>query len=120
MRNLRYFPSIKVARSKHSITISQIKYMLDLLKENGMIGCKPMNTPIDPNHKLGFNLDFNLERSLIDKGRYYRLVGKLIYLLHTKPVIAYTVSVVSQSIHLPIKCHMYVVQGILRYLKGYS
>ena len=89
--NLRDFLSIKVARSKHGIAISQRKYVLDLLKEAWTIGCKPANTPIDPNHKLGSALD----ESLVDKEKYKRLVGKLIYLSHTRPDIAYAVSVVS-------------------------
>ena len=89
--NLRDFLSIKVARSKHGIAISQRKYVLDLLKEAWTIGCKPANTPIDPNHKLGSGLD----ESLVDKEKYKRLVGKLIYLSHTRPNIAYAVSVVS-------------------------
>ena len=45
----------------------------------------------------------------MDRERYQRLVGQLIYLCHTRPNISYTVSVVSQ--------YMQVYQ-ILRYLKG--
>ena len=27
------------------------KYILDLLEQIGMLGCKPLDTPIDHNHK---------------------------------------------------------------------
>jgi hypothetical protein len=53
-----------------------------------------------------------------DKGRYQRMVGKLIYLSHTRPDIAYAVGVVSQFMHQPQEEHMNAVWRILRYLKG--
>ena len=78
-----------------------------------MLGCKPVNTPIEQNHKL-FEC---LSASPTYNGRYQRLVGKLIYLSHTRPDIAYAVSVVSQFMHDPRKPHMDTVECILRYLK---
>lgn len=42
---------MEVARSKEGIFISQRKYTLDLLKETGKLGCKPANTPLEPNWK---------------------------------------------------------------------
>lgn len=53
-----------------------------------------------------------------NKGRYQRLVDKLIYLSHTRPDIAYAVSVVSQFMHNPSKDHMDAVIRIMRYLKS--
>jgi Reverse transcriptase (RNA-dependent DNA polymerase) len=49
---LRYFLGIEVARSKKGVVISQQKYVLDLLNDTGMLGCRPASTPIDLNHKL--------------------------------------------------------------------
>ena len=103
-----------MARSSKGIFISQRKYVLDLLQETGMLGCKPGDTPIDPNHKLGAMVD----NDAVDKGRYQRLVGKLIYLSHTRPDIAFAVSVVSQFMHSPCEVHMEAVLKILRYLKS--
>ncbi|CAL9003170.1 unnamed protein product, partial [Prunus brigantina] len=91
--DLKYFLGIEVARSKHGIFLSQRKYILDLLAETGMLDCKPIDTPSEQNHKLGLYPD----QVPTDKERYQRLVGKLIYLSHTRPDIAYAVSVVSQS-----------------------
>ena len=45
-------------------------------------------------------------------------MGKLIYLSHTWPDIAYAVSVVSQFMHCPSEDHMDAVMRILRYLKS--
>ena len=91
----------------------QRKYILDLLSETEILGCKLVNTPIEQNHKL-FEC---LSASPTDKERYQRLVGKLIYLSHTRLDIAYAVSVVSQFMHDPRKPHMDIVERILRYLK---
>jgi len=114
LRDLKYFLGIEVARSKHGIFLSQRKYILDLLYETGMLGCKPVNTPIEQNHKYFLCSSV----AYTDKGRYQRLVGKLIYLSHTRPDIAYVVNVVSQFMHDPRKPHVDVVEGILRYLKS--
>ncbi|KAA0041351.1 Cysteine-rich RLK (receptor-like protein kinase) 8 [Cucumis melo var. makuwa] len=51
--NLKYFLGIEVARSKEGISVSQGKYTLDLLIETGMLGCRPADTPIEFNCKLG-------------------------------------------------------------------
>jgi hypothetical protein len=112
--DLKYFLKIEVARSKHGIFISQRKYTLDLLSETGMLGCKPVDNPMEQNHKL-FQCS---SAGCTDKGRYQRLVGKLIYLSHTRPDIAYAVSVVSQFMHNPRQPHMDAVECILRYLKS--
>ncbi|CAL2255838.1 unnamed protein product [Prunus armeniaca] len=66
------------------------------------------------NHQLGEYLD----QVPINKERYQCLVGKLIYLGHTRPDIAYAVSVVSQFMHAPSEAHMDAVNRILRYLES--
>ena len=50
---LKYFLGIEVARSKRGIFLSQRKYVLDLLTEVGMLDCKPTDTPMVQNQKLG-------------------------------------------------------------------
>jgi hypothetical protein len=80
--SMRYFLGMEVARSKDGIVVSQQKYILDLLKETGMSGCRPADTPMDPNAKL-----WEKGSVPVDTGRYQRLVGKLIYLSHTRPDI---------------------------------
>ncbi|RVW18846.1 Retrovirus-related Pol polyprotein from transposon RE1 [Vitis vinifera] len=112
--SLRYFLGMEVARSKRGIVVSQRKYILDLLKETGMSGCRPADTPIDPNQKLGDTKDGNL----VNTTWYQKLVGKLIYLSHTRPDIAFAVSIVSQFMHSPYEVHLEAVYHILRYLKS--
>ena len=50
---MKYFLGIEIAHLKHGIFISQQKYIVDLLKETGKLGCKPTKTTIEPNHRLG-------------------------------------------------------------------
>lgn len=111
---LKYFLGIEVLRSTQGIFICQKKYILDLLTETGMLECKPADTPIVVNH----GLKILEEVELTDKERYQRLVGKLIYLSHTRLEISYAVGVVSQFMHRPQKDHMEAVWRIIRYLKG--
>ena len=111
---LKYFLGIEVIRSNKGIFLSQRKYILDLLSEVGLLKCKPVDTPIIQNHKLGIYPD----QKSTDKRRYQRLVGKLIYLSHTRPDIAYAVSVVSQFLHCPSEDHMEAVTRILKYVKS--
>ncbi|BBG93590.1 HXXXD-type acyl-transferase family protein [Prunus dulcis] len=96
--DLEYFLGIEVVRSTTGIFLCQRKYVLDLLTETGMIGCKPVDTPIEMNHKLCEDID----QEPTNKEQYQRLVGRLIYLTHTRPDIAYVVSMVSQFMHSPI------------------
>uniref|UniRef100_A0ACD5W9E6 Uncharacterized protein n=1 Tax=Avena sativa TaxID=4498 RepID=A0ACD5W9E6_AVESA len=110
---LHYFLGIEVAYGAQGIYLSQQKYVLDLLAETGMLECRPASTPIEQNHGIIAN-----SSDPIDKGGYQRLVGRLIYLSHTRPDIAYAVSIVSRYMHDPRSGHLTAVNRILRYLKG--
>ncbi|XP_016718594.1 uncharacterized mitochondrial protein AtMg00810-like [Gossypium hirsutum] len=112
--NLKYFLGMEVSSSQIGISISQRKYVFDLVSEVGLMGCKLAETPMEFNLKLGTNKD----GEEIDKGRYQRLVGRLIYLSHTRPDIAFSVSVISQYMHAPREKHLEATYRILRYLKG--
>ena len=79
-----------------------------------MIDHKPTDTPMMVNH----GLHIRKEGTPANKEQYQRLVGKLIYLAHTRPDIAYAVGVVSQFMHNPQEEHMEAAMRIVRYLKG--
>ncbi|XP_071915997.1 uncharacterized protein [Coffea arabica] len=75
--HLQYFLGIEVARSKYGIYLCQRKYVLDMLSEVGMLGCRPVDTPMDPNVKLARD-----QGALLDDPKQYRkLVGILRVLL---------------------------------------
>ena len=79
-----------------------------------MLGCKPIDTLIDVNIKMSVHIG----GKEVDREGYQRLVGQLIYLSHTRPDIAFAVSLVSQFMHNPKEDHLQAIFRILRYLKG--
>ena len=105
---------IEVARSVLGISLCQGKYVIDLLIETGMLDCKPAETPIAVNHGLSVQTN----QGPADKDKYQRLIGRLIYLSHTRPDIAYAISVLSQFMYYPGKTHMDAIFRVLRYLKS--
>ncbi|RVX01548.1 Retrovirus-related Pol polyprotein from transposon RE1 [Vitis vinifera] len=68
----KYFLGIEIAQSSSGVVLSQRKYALNILEETGMLDCKPIDTPIDPNVKLVPGQG----KPLGDPGRYRRLVGQ--------------------------------------------
>ena len=89
---LKYFLEIEVSRSSKGVFLSQRKYALDLLHETGMSACQPANTPVEE----GLKLCIEANQIPVDRGRYQRLVGRLMYLAHTRPDLEYVLSIVSQ------------------------
>ena len=110
---LKYFLRLEIAQSSSGVVMSQRKYVFDILEETGMLECKPVDTPMNPNVKLVPGQG----EPLRDPGRYRRLVGKLNYLAITRPNISFPVSVVSQFLQSPFDNHWDVVICILRYIK---
>ena len=50
---LKYFLGIKVAQSEKGLFLCQRKYALKIVKECELLGAKPVEFPMDINHKLG-------------------------------------------------------------------
>lgn len=69
-----------------------MKVCLGSLERNRELGTKPIDTPIEVNHKLGDRNGDVLSKA--EKGRYQRVVGKLLYLSLTRPDITYATNVV--------------------------
>ena len=76
-----------------------------------MLGCKPIDSLIVVNIKMSTHSGGKEVDS-------QRLVGKLIYLSHTRPNIVFSISLVSHFMHNFKEDHLQAVFRILRYLKG--
>lgn len=85
-------------------------FQICLSSDVRMSTCK--TSPMKINHKLRNGVEEG-----VDQKTYQRLVGKPIYLSHTKPDIDYAVRVVSQYMHYPRKPHLRVLI-VLTYLKS--
>lgn len=110
---LKYFLGIEVSRSSEGNFLLPRKYVLDLLHETGMLACQLADIPVEEGLKLCVKTD----QVPANKGRYQRLVERLMYLAHTRMDLAYTLSNVSQFMHNPGEQHTNAVLHILRYNK---
>lgn len=49
---IKYFLGMEIAQSKKDISLCQRKYILEILSDVGLLGCKPKSFPMDPHNKL--------------------------------------------------------------------
>ncbi|PNX87561.1 copia-type polyprotein, partial [Trifolium pratense] len=111
---MKFFLGVEVIQSKEGIFINQHKYAVEILKRFGMENCNEVCSPIVPGSKL--IKDEN--GSAADAREYKQMVGSLMYLLATRPDLAYSVCLVTRFMDRPTELHVTAVKRIMRYLKG--
>lgn len=111
---LKYFLGFKVSRNAQGISLCQRKYSLYLIHDACLIGAKPYNTPMQPHLQLHKTHGIPLS----DPSAFQRLIGRLLYLIHSRPKIAYVVSKLSQIFYAQTYKHVLVGFHVLHYLKN--
>lgn len=102
---LRYFLGIEITRFEDGMFISQRKYVLDILKETGKLGSRPVKTPLEEGYQ-----DYGEGEPWEDIKQYQRLVEKLIYLTITRPDLCFAINQVSQHMQKPTTHHWNMVE----------
>ena len=110
-----YFLGLEIKRQDDgSIVVGQENYIKKMLEKFKLSDCNSVGTPVD-----GVSIQSDCDVDLDSCVPYREAVGSLMYLaVNTRPDIAYTVSLVSQSLDKPTQRHWGMVKRIFRYLKG--
>lgn len=108
----RYLGVDFVRTIDHGLFLHQQEYTEALLQESGMLDSNCEFIPLP----MGHVLTSETHTPSVDLHEYCHIVGKLIFLCHTRPDIAYAVGLVSRFMHCPQRLHWESVQHILRYL----
>ncbi|KAG7548771.1 Reverse transcriptase RNA-dependent DNA polymerase [Arabidopsis suecica] len=116
MGALSYFLGIEVSRTAAGLTLTQTKYINDLLHRTNMVATKPVSTPMI-DHPMPTATDSS-GSLLADPSEYRSVIGSLQYLLFTRPDIAFAVNKLSQFMHQPREDHWLAAKRVLRYLSG--
>ncbi|CAH9095067.1 unnamed protein product [Cuscuta epithymum] len=111
---LQYFLGLEVKQGKEGTFLCQKRYALNLLKRFHMEACETIATPMNASEKLQKN-DGTEEA---DVTLYRSMVGGLNYLTHSRPDLAYCVSIVSRYMQRLTKQHLGAARRILRYVAG--
>ena len=111
---IKFFVSLQINKLKHETFITQSKYVKEILNFFGMEDSKPISTPMVTGHKLSKN-DESRE---VNQTLYKSVIGKLQYVVHSKPDIALPVGIVVKFSANPKDNHIMAVKRIMRYLKG--
>eukprot|EP00253_Pinus_taeda_P035813 PITA_35813 len=112
--HLHYFLGVQVLQSKEGISLSQSKYACDILRHFHMEDCKPAPSPF----QSGVKLSVSCTSPEVDATLYRQLVGKLLYLTHTRPDLSFAVGLVARFMQNPRESHWKAAKRILRYVRG--
>jgi transposase InsO family protein len=113
-----FFLGIQISRdrAKHTMTLSQKKYLMEILSKFNKSSVHPVSTPAE----LGIRLEKNqstAEPSAVTE--YQKQIGSLMYLMtKTRPDIAFAVNCCARFMSNPDATHFRALERIWKYLVG--
>ncbi|GKA13413.1 putative ribonuclease H-like domain-containing protein, partial [Tanacetum coccineum] len=114
MGELTFFLGLQVKRKEDGISISQEKYVSEILNMFGFSDVKTARTPMETQKDL--LKDANGED--VDEHLYRSMMGSLMYLTSLRPDIMFAVCACARFQVNPKVSHLHDVKRIFRYLKG--
>ncbi|GJS83944.1 retrovirus-related pol polyprotein from transposon TNT 1-94 [Tanacetum coccineum] len=96
---LKFFLGLQVHQSPYGIFISQSQYTIELLKKHGMDNCVSMSTPMATER-----LDADLQGTPADQTTYHRMIRGLMYLIASRPDIAFATFVYADHVGCKDEC----------------
>jgi hypothetical protein len=107
---------IEITLKECIVTISQQRYIENILKKEGLECVNAMSTPLDQNVPIEPNPEGNKGNQ---SNAYVRLLGELQFLMNaTRPDITYTVNRLAAYMVNPSLQHTTALKRILCYLAG--
>jgi hypothetical protein len=118
---VKYFLGFNVVRGveQRRLTISQERYIEDVLEKFGMSACKSEKTPLPANFEPRISTDE--EHSLAKHHPYPAIVGSVMYAAFiSRPDIAFAANLLARYITKWSSEHVRAAKHLLRYLRGTS
>ncbi|GJZ10722.1 hypothetical protein Tco_0545481 [Tanacetum coccineum] len=111
---MTFFLGLQISQSPKGIFINQFNYALEIIKKYGMLSSDPVDTPMVDKSKL----DKDLQGKPVDPTHYRSMIGSLMYLTSSRPVLVFSVCMCTRYQAKPTEKHLHAVKRIFRYLKG--
>lgn len=108
---LHFFHGIEVVPYRDDLFLSQQKYTVELLQQDGLLDVKSVSTLQSSSMTLSTSL-------FSDPTKYRQIVSALQYVTLTKLDLAFIVNKACQFMHQPTNAHQSAVKSILWYLRG--
>lgn len=114
-----HYLGIKIVRDRKAKTIkvSQTAMIEKILEEYGMSDCNPVSTPMETGLKL-MRVPEDVDIAAEDAKAYIVLLGKMRYLIRTRPDIEHALNKLAQYSIRPGPDHQLALKRVLRYLSG--
>ncbi|KAH9647735.1 retrovirus-related pol polyprotein from transposon RE1 [Citrus sinensis] len=98
------------SNSSTRVSLTQAKYIADVLEKHGMTDCSPVPTPMS----TGYYLTKDLGEPIDNVSQYRSVIGALQYVTLTRPDIAFSVNKLSQFLSDPRTQHWDACKRLLR------